>query len=121
MNAEITKNLISEVVNDFDTTYTISAISKTFTSNFSNSGNWSLQVIWAGLTGILDGTVQLQGSNDGINFDNLSGVSNLVLITASGSGSFRKDKFDFKYFRVLFTKNNLNNTGTLKLLLNIKK
>lgn len=120
MNAEIIKNMVSEIVNDFTTAYTIADVSKTFTANFSNKNNWSLQVVWAGLTGTLDGTIQLQGSNDGVNFDNLSGTSSLSLSSANGSGSFRKDKFDFKYFRVLFTKNNLNNAGTLKMLLNIK-
>jgi len=121
MNTEITKNMVSGVVNDNSTTYTIADATKTWNTFFSNGANWSLQVVWAGLTGTLDGTIQLQGSNDGENFDNLPGVSSATLSTASGSQSFRKDKYDFKYFRVLFTKNNLSNTGTLKILLNIKK
>lgn len=120
MDSEITKNMVNGVVNDNTTTYTIADATKHWTTHFSNKNNWSLQIVWAGLTGTLDGTIQLQGSNNGVNFDNLPNNSSLVLNSANDSDSFRKDKYDFKYFRVLFIKNNLNNAGTLKILLNIK-
>lgn len=113
-------NIISGARKDFTTTYTIADDTKRWKIPFSNKASWSLQVIWAGLTGTKDSTVKVQTTEDGENWDNLAGPYSKLLNTAAGSHRFRKDNFDGPEFAIYFERNTVDKKGTIKLLLTIK-
>lgn len=72
----------------------------------------SCQVVSTGLTGTLNGTVDLMSSNDGENYD-LLGVQS-SLISANGSNTLERVEFSGKYTGVKITKNGITG-GTLKV------
>jgi hypothetical protein len=77
----------------------------------------SCQVISEGLTGTLDGTVDLQQSNDGESYDQLGIQTSLT--SASESNTLQKADFSGKYLGVLVTKGQITG-GTVKLVFIVK-
>lgn len=82
----------------------------------------NIQMIWAGLTGTLDGTLIIQSSDTGVpaEFDSFSNAT-FTLDSASGSNTWTKTSYNAAFVGVAFTQNNLNLAGTIKLKLVIKK
>ncbi len=79
---------------------------------FYTSNQWSIQFVWAGLDAA-DGTIGLQVSNDGVNFEDLDGFTTITMSTTpADSSSVNDDNFDFNYLRIVITKNSLT-TGTI--------
>jgi len=90
-------------------TVPIASIGTDTTINFSLSNNvvWSCQINSVALTGTLDGTVDLEQSNDGVNFNALAGFVTHTLNVADASLSFENDFFSHSRFQIRLTKNNL--------------
>lgn len=87
---------------------------------FSETASWGLQINWTSIAGTADGDCQLQGSNDGTNWNNLAiSPSNIAIDSANGTTGFEKSTFAWKYLAIKITKNNMIG-GTLEFILNIK-
>ena len=64
----------------------------------------SIQHVWTGATGVLNGTLQVQASNDNVNWSNLGTATTIG--TASGSGFVDLDnggRFPWRYLAVNVT------------------
>ena len=107
-------NLEALTTGDLTTTYDVSGGAKLFKVPVKHAITYSLQVIWDGLDQA-DASVQLQGSNNNIDFDNLPAPSSKVLDSASGSHSFEDTQFDHDNFAVNFNPGTVT-VGTLLLL-----
>jgi len=103
-----------------ETGYDLSLGDKSFQILNSKKNAFSVQLIWEGLTGILDATVKIYGSNDGNTFDLLSGTSSVTLDSANDSFSFIKDKFNWKYLSINVVVNGVTG-GVLKAILEVKQ
>jgi hypothetical protein len=91
------------------------------TSTVFPAGQYSkvgMQIIWTSLTGTLDGSVVLQVSNDGTNFDNAH--TPVVVSGASGNDAVALDNIFFAYYRVVATKNNVTG-GTVAVICTLKE
>jgi len=77
----------------------------------------SCQAIWSGLTGTLDGVVELQQSNDGEVYDSM-GVST-ILSSAAASDTLEASDFSGKFLGLKFTKGSLT-AGILRLIFIVK-
>jgi hypothetical protein len=67
--------------------------------------NVGVQIVWTSLSGTVNATVAVQGSNDAMNWDNLA-----TAVTLSGSSSndlVLLDNCFCSYLRVVATKNNV--------------
>lgn len=109
---------VGEFIKEVD----ISEIGATESINVSDEFSWgaqlvSCQVVSEGLTGTLNGTVDLQQSNDGVNYDLLGIQTNLSV--ANGSNTLQKSDFSGKYLGVLITKSSLSG-GKIKLIFIVK-
>lgn len=109
---------VGEFIKDID----VASIGATESVNIFDEFSWaaqliSCQVVAEGLTGTLDGTVDLQQSNDGENYDTL-GVQ-ATTSSANGSETLSKADFSGKYLGALITKNGLTG-GTIKLVFIVK-
>ena len=113
MKAKVT-NLESKQVNDLITSYDVSGGAKLFKIPVNKSIIYSLQVIWAGLDQN-DASIQLQGSNNDVDFDDLPIPSSKVLDSAADSHSFEDRNFDHAHFAVDFNPGTAT-VGTLILL-----
>ena len=107
-------NLESLSVNDLTTTYDVSGGAKSFKVPVKHSITYSLQIIWTNMNAN-DASIQLQGSNNDIDFDDLPDDSLKVLDSASDSHSFVDRLFDHTNFAVNFDPGTAT-TGTLILL-----
>lgn len=107
-------NLQNLKIDDFTTSYDVSGGAKLFKVPVRKGITYSLQAIWAGLDQ-LDASIQLQGSNNDVDFDDLPPDSSKTLDTASDSVSFRDRNFDHANFGVQFEPGAAT-TGTLILL-----
>ncbi len=107
-------NLESLKVDDLVTSYDVSGGAKKFKVPVNKAITYSLQVIWAGLDQT-DASVQLQGSNNDIDFDDLPTPSSKVLDSAADSHSFQDNQFDHAHFQVDFNPGSVT-VGTLILL-----
>ena len=107
-------NLESLAVNDLVTSYDVSGGAKKFKVPVNKAITYSLQIIWAGFDQN-DASVQLQGSNNDIDFDDLPAPSSKVLDSAADSHSFVDQQFDHTHFQVDFNPGTVT-VGTLILL-----
>lgn len=107
-------NLESLSVNDLVTTYNVAGGAKKFKVPVKHGISYSLQVIWANMNAN-DASVQLQGSNNDIDFDDLPVPSSKVLDSANGSHSFVDRLFDHNNFQVDFDPGTVT-VGTILLL-----
>ena len=107
-------NLESLAVDDLLTSYDVSGGAKLFKIPVNKAITYSLQAIWAGLD-TNDSSIQLQGSNNNIDFDNLPAPSSKVLDSAADSHSFQDNQFDHANFAVDFDPGTVT-VGTLILL-----
>ena len=107
-------NLESLKVDDLVTSYNVAGGAKKFKVPVRKSITYSLQVIWDGLDQN-DASVQLQGSNNNVDFDDLPAPSSKVLDSAADSHSFQDNKFDHAHFQVNFDPGTVT-VGTLILL-----
>lgn len=107
-------NLENLVVEDLVTSYDVSGGAKKFKVPVKKAITYSLQVIWAGLDDV-DASVQLQGSNNDVDFDDLPVPSSKVLDSAADSHSFVDQQFDHAHFQVDFNPGAVT-VGTLILL-----
>ena len=107
-------NLINLAVNDLATSYDVSGGAKLFKVPVRRGITYSLQAIWAGLDDV-DASIQLQGSNNDVDFDDLPTPSSKVLDSAADSHSFQDNQFDHAHFAVKFDPGTVT-VGTLILL-----
>ena len=107
-------NLESLKVDDLVTSYDVSGGAKKFKVPVNKAITYSLQVIWAGLDDV-DASIQLQGSNNDIDFDDLPTPSSKVLDSATDHHSFVDRLFDHAHFAVKFDPGAVT-SGTLLLL-----
>lgn len=77
-----------------------------------------VQVIWTSLTGTIDALIEVQGSNDATNWDNLT--SGVTLSGANGNDLIMIDNAFCSYYRVKATKNNVTG-GNLKAIVTMKE
>lgn len=108
------KNLTNLVNDDLTSSYDISGGAKLFKIPITKSISYSLQVIWDGFDQV-DASVQLQGSNNDVDFDDLPSPSSKVLDSVANSHSFVDRLFDHTNFAVNFDPGTAT-TGTLILL-----
>lgn len=91
------------------------------TSGVKTTSQWQtigVQVVWASLTGTIDGTITLEGSIDGTNFD---AVNSPISITgASSNDCISLTNFAFPYIRLKLTKNNITG-GTISAMICFKE
>lgn len=107
-------NLVSGNQNDDATVYTVGASATArFTSPVSDTCALSLQVVYANLNGA-DSVFKIQGSNDGVHFDDFTSGTETIS-TTDGSFGWETKNFTFQYVSVLFTKGT-STGGTFKLL-----
>jgi hypothetical protein len=109
---------VGEFVKEID----VATMGATEEVNICDEFSWaaqlvSCQVVSEGLTGTLDGAVDLQQSNDGKNYD-LLGIQT-SLTSADESNTLQKADWSGKYLGALITKNGLTG-GTLKLYFIVK-
>lgn len=78
---------------------------------FYTKNQWSIQFVWASLNAI-DGTIDLEVSNDGVNFEALDGFTQILMDTNDGSASVNANDFDYNYLKIVITKNSVN-AGTI--------
>ena len=78
----------------------------------------SVQVVWSGLTGTLDGTVDLIQSNDSETFDEM-GVGT-TLSTAASSATIERLNFGGKFAGLRFVKTGITG-GTLSAIMIVKR
>lgn len=71
-----------------------------------------LQIVWASLTGTLDGTVTVSVSNDGSNWDTVGTPT--TISSASGNKCIAIENVFFSYVKVEATKNNITG-GTISV------
>ena len=64
--------------------------------------NVTVQCVWSGATGTIDGSLILQGSNNNADWDDL--MTAKIMSGASGSESLQDWRFGFKHLRLKFTK-----------------
>jgi len=76
------------------------------------------QVVWAGLTGTLNGVATIAQSNDGVNFDDT--VSTVTIASADGSSTLEKVDFSGKFAAVNFAKIGLTG-GTISIVFIAKR
>ncbi len=107
-------NLESLSVNDLTTTYNVAGGAKKFKVPVKHGISYSFQIIWLGMN-TTDASIQLQGSNNNIDFDNLPAPSSKIFDSASGSHSFVDRLFDHSNFQVDFDPGTAT-VGTLLLL-----
>ena len=107
-------NLEALTTGDLTTTYDVSGGAKLFKVPVKHAITYSLQVIWAGLDQN-DASIQLQGSNNNVDFDDLPAPSSKVLDSASDSHSFVDQQFDHAHFAVNFDPGTVT-SGTILLL-----
>lgn len=107
-------NLENLKVNDLLTSYDVAGGAKLFKVPVKHGITYSLQAIWAGLDDV-DASIQLQGSNNDIDFDDLPIPSSKVLDSAAESHSFQDNQFDHAHFAVDFNPGSVT-VGTLILL-----
>lgn len=107
-------NLESLKVDDLLTTYDVAGGAKTFKVPVRHGITYSLQIIWANLSAN-NASIQLQGSNNNINFDDLPAPSSKNLNSADGSHSFQDMQFDQANFAVDFDPGTVV-SGTILLL-----
>jgi hypothetical protein len=74
----------------------------------------SLQAIWSGLDA-LTGTLELEVSNDNINWNCYGGVVEVTMTPAADNQIYEFQKFMSRYVRVKYTKNTVT-TGTIKIV-----
>lgn len=87
--------------------------------SISENQKWSMQINSVSLTGTLDGAVELENSNDGVNFNTLAGFTTYNLTSADTSSSFESATFTHRVFRFTITKNLLTG-GSLVFIFNGK-
>jgi hypothetical protein len=75
-------------------------------------------VIWTGLSGTIDATVSIQGSNDGTNWDNL--VTAVTLSGANGNDLVLISDAYCSYYRARVVKNSVLG-GNLKVIVTLKE
>ena len=108
-------NLANLAVGDLDTSYDVAGGASQFKVPVTKSVSGVLQIIWDGLNGN-NASVQLKGSNNDVDFDDLAGASSKQLNPGAGdSHSFQIDQFDHGRLMVDFDPGN-SNAGTLKML-----
>jgi len=107
---EANKVIIPATVWDANITSTVFAAAQ-----YSKIG---MQIIWASLTGTIDGSVVLQVSNDGTNFDNAH--TPVVVSGVGGNDAVALDNIFFGYYRVVATKNNVTG-GTVSVIVTAKE
>lgn len=96
---------------------TLANASANFPQRFPGNSAWGIQVNWAGLDAV-NGSVQIQQSNDNLNWNSL-GVA-YTLGAAGGTKSFEDVKFTHSFIRIKYLKGG-NTTGTIEAILNIKR
>lgn len=104
---------VSELINQAGITANIESL-PFHTQHFIAIG---FQITWQSLTGTLNGTIQMQGSNDGINFGNIG--SAITLNTANGTDVLSIANFPYMYAKVVFTKTGITG-GNLKVFISEK-
>jgi hypothetical protein len=77
-----------------------------------------LHIIWTGLSGTIDATVSVQGSNDATNWDNL--VTTVTLSGANGNDLVLVSDAYCSYYRVKVIKNSVLG-GNLKVIATLKE
>ena len=107
-------NLVNSVVEDLTTSYDVSGGAKKFKVPVKHGITYSLQVIWANLSAN-NASIQLQGSNNDIDFDDLPSPSSKLMNSTNGSHSFQDMQFDLDNFAVDFDPGAVT-SGTLLLL-----
>jgi len=115
--------MIKEILNGWDITN--GGISKVIPE--LTGKKYSLQAVWSGLTGTLDGTIKVLQSNDGINYDQLMTLDadgaevdfDIDLDSAAGSETIEdKDGFMGKNMMITLGIGSLT-AGLVSLYLNI--
>lgn len=91
---------VNDLTLDFSTSFTTQRGTKVNLEGL-NGRPFSVHLVWTGLTGVLNATVALQGSNDGTNWATL--VSK-TLDSAASNHLFDTASPGFQYFSILVTK-----------------
>lgn len=107
-------NLESLTTGDLTTTYDVAGGAKLFKVPVKHAISYSLQVVWANLNAN-NSSIQLQGSNNDIDFDDLPSPSSKLMNSTNGSHSFTDQDFDHAHFAVDFDPGAVT-SGTLLLL-----
>ena len=107
-------NLEALKTGDLTTTYDVSGGAKLFKVPVKHAITYSLQVIWKDLSAN-NSSIQLKGSNNDIDFDDLPTPSSKSMNSANGSHSFQDMQFDLANFAVDFDPGTVI-SGTLLLL-----
>jgi len=121
---EYLKQLLSAVVNPFRTvdaftTGTSGASNQTSSSISAPGYKWvSLQFVATTLDAS-DGIIKLQDSDDGVNFNDISGAS-ITVTSGTTSNMIRYTAFTGSYIRAVWTKGS-NSTGTVRSIFVFKR
>lgn len=86
--------------------------------NILNYRGYFVSLVWASLTGTLDGTVKIQASVDGTDYHDIAS-SVVTLDSANGSEGLNVDNAHYKIFRLIYTKNNISG-GTVTAKYTVK-
>ena len=76
-----------------------------------------IQIVWASLTGTLDGSIVISVSNDGTNWDTVGSAT--TISSASGNKCIAIENIFFTYIKVDATKNNITG-GNITVLATFK-
>lgn len=98
--------------------YSVAIQDTTVTLTMDGNYAWGLQLVWSGGTGTLDATCEIQVSNyPTSNFIKYSDNSSTTLTAASGNWVYESGSQYWKYWRLVFTDNNMTGaTITAKLV-----
>jgi|CXWL01.1.fsa_nt_gi hypothetical protein len=106
---------------DVTTLFSAVAASSNQTSsavNILDYRGFFVSIVWASLTGTLDGTVVIHASVDDTTYHPIAS-SSTTLSSANGSEGLNTDNSYYKYFKVVYTKNNISG-GTLTVKYTVK-
>jgi hypothetical protein len=100
-------------------------INEAFTANLTSAtlplaqfDKMGVHIVWASLTGTIDATVEVQGSNDATNWDNLA--SAVTLSGANGNDLVMINNAFCSYYRIKATKNSVLG-GNLLVIVTLKE
>ncbi len=114
-------NLVNGSVTDLLTTYDIAKGSANFTYQIPLRSSFSIQCSVSDLTGILDATLDIYGSNDSKNWASITPItySRITLSATPDTHGWVKDITNYDFIKVTLTKNNCTG-GNLTLLMVLK-
>lgn len=80
----------------------MSASINTTSFHIASYPNVAMQVVWDSVTGTLNGTLQVQGSNNNEDWDDIGSVTNVT--SATGNKIIEEKDTAIRYMRIKYTK-----------------